>query len=89
MNWYGWTVRRKVSSDDAHVDNKTDLEAPSRSVYLLSWRFEQDTPITVYLVYWKQAEVVAEGLLWVLYLFVPWETKLEELLAMVETQEIA
>ena len=30
---YGWTVRRKASSDDAHVDdNKTDLEAPSKFI---------------------------------------------------------
>ena len=38
----------EVSSDDANVDeNKTELDTSSRSVYLLSWRFEQNTPIIV------------------------------------------
>ena len=56
-------MRRKVSSDDAHVDdNKSDLDTSSRSVYLLGWRFEQNIPISVQLVNWL-AEVVAEGLL--------------------------
>ena len=34
-------------------DNKTDLDTPSQSVYLLSRRFEQDTTITVKLVHWQ------------------------------------
>ena len=40
---------RKASSNGAQVDyNKTDLDTSSRpAVYLLSWRFEQNTPITI------------------------------------------
>ena len=64
MYRYGSSCEGKalVSSDDTYVDdNKTDLKAPSRSVYMLSWRFALDTPVTVMLVHWQGSGSCVKG----------------------------